>query len=102
MSIMDVPAELADLSEMLISRRKLILRLRVTFVFLAFALPVLAQQYSFRYNRPEAGLTNLAVKVLFQDRGAFCGPEAKAGCSDSRVSGFSVTGLRKVCLARSS
>src|SRR5580658_9804974 len=30
--------------------------------------PAPAQQYSFRYYGEEDGLTNLAVKVLFQDR----------------------------------
>ena len=35
---------------------------------LTLAAPVKAQQYSFRYYGTADGLTNLAVKVLFQDR----------------------------------
>jgi signal transduction histidine kinase/DNA-binding response OmpR family regulator len=61
---MDIPADLADLSDMLVSRRKSILRLAATLACLAFALPVKAQQYSFRYYGAEDGLTNQAVKVL--------------------------------------
>jgi signal transduction histidine kinase/DNA-binding response OmpR family regulator len=38
---------------------------------LSLAMPVKAQQYSFRYYGTEEGLTNLAVKVLFQDRTGF-------------------------------
>jgi diguanylate cyclase (GGDEF)-like protein len=38
---------------------------------LILAAPVKAQQYSFRYYGTEDGLTNLAVKVLFQDRTGF-------------------------------
>ena len=38
---------------------------------LALAAPVHAQQYSFRYYGAEDGLTNAAVKVLFQDRTGF-------------------------------
>jgi len=38
---------------------------------LALAAPAMAQQYSFRYYGTEEGLTNLAVKVLFQDRTGF-------------------------------
>jgi hypothetical protein len=38
---------------------------------LAFAAPLEAQQYSFQYFGTEDGLTNLAVKVLFQDRTGF-------------------------------
>src|ERR1022692_516860 len=38
---------------------------------LTLAAPVKAQQYSFRYYGAEDGLTNLAVKVLFQDRTGF-------------------------------
>jgi hypothetical protein len=38
---------------------------------LALLAPVKAQQYSFRYYGTEEGLTNLAVKVLFQDRTGF-------------------------------
>jgi signal transduction histidine kinase/CheY-like chemotaxis protein len=40
-------------------------------VCLACAVPVIAQQYSFRYYGAKEGLTNLAVKVLFQDRTGF-------------------------------
>jgi ligand-binding sensor domain-containing protein len=68
---MDISAESGDLSEMLISRRKSILRLTATLACLAFALPVKAQKYSFRYYGAEDGLTNLAVKVLLQDRTGF-------------------------------
>jgi ligand-binding sensor domain-containing protein len=38
---------------------------------LTLAAPVKAQQYSFRYYGAEDGLTNAAVKVLFQDRTGF-------------------------------
>lgn len=38
---------------------------------LALSAPVSAQQYSFRYYGAEDGLTNAAVKVLFQDRTGF-------------------------------
>jgi ligand-binding sensor domain-containing protein len=38
---------------------------------LAFAASARAQHYSFRYYGAENGLTNLAVKVLFQDRTGF-------------------------------
>jgi signal transduction histidine kinase/FixJ family two-component response regulator/HPt (histidine-containing phosphotransfer) domain-containing protein len=38
---------------------------------LTFAAPANAQQYSFRYYGAEDGLTNAAVKVLFQDRTGF-------------------------------
>ncbi len=38
---------------------------------LALSAPVSAQQYSFRYYGAEDGLTNAAVKVLFQDRAGF-------------------------------
>src|SRR5471030_2619743 len=38
---------------------------------LALPAPVTAQQYSFRYYGAEDGLTNAAVKVLFQDRTGF-------------------------------
>src|SRR5476651_224810 len=37
----------------------------------ALAVPAQAQEYSFRYYGPEDGLTNAAVKVLFQDRTGF-------------------------------
>ncbi len=56
---------------MLNSHRKLRIWLTELIVFLAFALPVKAQQYSFRYYGTEDGLTNLAVEVLFQDRTGF-------------------------------
>ena len=38
---------------------------------LTLAMPAKAQRYSFRYYVTEDGLTNLAVKVLFQDRTGF-------------------------------
>jgi signal transduction histidine kinase/DNA-binding response OmpR family regulator len=47
------------------------LRLATIFTCLALAAPVKAQQYSFRYYGAEDGLTNAAVKVLFQDRTGF-------------------------------
>jgi diguanylate cyclase (GGDEF)-like protein len=40
-------------------------------VWMACAAAVQGQQYSFRYYGTEEGLTNLAVKVLFQDRAGF-------------------------------
>ncbi|MGO9274210.1 MAG: response regulator [Terriglobia bacterium] len=45
--------------------------LPVLLALLALATPVKAQRYSFRYHGTEDGLTNLAVKVLFQDRTGF-------------------------------
>jgi signal transduction histidine kinase/CheY-like chemotaxis protein len=56
---------------MQISGRKWILHLTATLAFLAAAVPLTAQEYSFRYYGAENGLTNLAVKVLFQDRVGF-------------------------------
>src|SRR5579862_230495 len=38
-----------------------------------------AQQYSFRYYGTEEGLTNLAVKVLFQDRTGFLWAGTESG-----------------------
>ena len=46
---------------------------------LALAAPVRAQQYSFRYYGAEEGLTNLAVKVLFQDRTGFLWAGTESG-----------------------
>jgi diguanylate cyclase (GGDEF)-like protein len=45
--------------------------LAVVIVMLALAVPTRAQQYSFRYYGVDDGLTNLAVKVLLQDRMGF-------------------------------
>ena len=47
------------------------LSLAATLVCLDVASPVEAQQYSFRYYGTEEGLTNLAVKAVFQDRTGF-------------------------------
>src|SRR5665213_748807 len=46
-------------------------RLAILLACLTLAAPVQAQQYSFRYYGAEDGLTNAAVKVLFQDRTGF-------------------------------
>jgi signal transduction histidine kinase/CheY-like chemotaxis protein len=62
---------LADISYMLISGRKSIFYFTCILACLAFAVPAKAQQYSFRYYGAEDGLTNLAVKVLFQDRAGY-------------------------------
>jgi signal transduction histidine kinase len=51
--------------------RKPGLHLAAILACLAFAVPANSQQYSFRYYGEEDGLTNLAVKVLFQDRTGF-------------------------------
>jgi signal transduction histidine kinase/CheY-like chemotaxis protein len=56
------------LLNMFVSGRKSVLHLKAILVCLAFSLSAQAQQYSFRYYGAEDGLTNLAVKVLFQDR----------------------------------
>jgi signal transduction histidine kinase/CheY-like chemotaxis protein/streptogramin lyase len=54
-----------------------IVKFQSTFLFIAILSclilvgPVKAQQYSFRFYGSEDGLTNLAVKVLFQDRTGF-------------------------------
>src|SRR5271169_2468647 len=53
------------------SRHNSILHFSVALACLAFAVPAAAQEYSFRYYGAEDGLTNLAVKVLFQDRVGF-------------------------------
>jgi ligand-binding sensor domain-containing protein len=47
------------------------LRFAAVLACLALPAPALAQQYSFRYYGAEDGLTNAAVKVLFQDRTGF-------------------------------
>jgi signal transduction histidine kinase/CheY-like chemotaxis protein/ligand-binding sensor domain-containing protein len=46
-------------------------RLATLMACLTVAAPLRAQQYSFRYYGAEDGLTNAAVKVLFQDRTGF-------------------------------
>jgi signal transduction histidine kinase/DNA-binding response OmpR family regulator/streptogramin lyase len=68
---MGITEEMSGLSEVLASRHKSILRFMTVLVCLAFVLPANAQRYSFRYYGAEDGLTNLAVKVLFQDRTGF-------------------------------
>jgi ligand-binding sensor domain-containing protein len=75
---MGIPAAFGDVSEIAISRCKSILRLVSILVFLAFALPLKAQQYSFRYYGTEDGLTSVAVKVLFQDRTGFLWAETQS------------------------
>ena len=72
------------------------LRLATIFTCLALAAPVKAQQYSFRYYGTEDGLTNAAVKVLFQDRTGFVWAGTENGVSATMVSGFSVTGQSRV------
>ena len=47
------------------------LRVATILACLTLAAPLEAQQYSFRYYGAEDGLTNAAVKVLFQDRTGF-------------------------------
>ncbi len=61
-------------------------------VWLTLAAPATAQQYSFRYYGSEDGLTNAAVKVLFQSRSGFVWAEPKTACSATTVSGFNGTG----------
>ena len=56
---------------MVISHLKSLSCVAATVVCLALAASVGAQQYSFRYYGTEEGLTNVAVKVLFQDRTGF-------------------------------
>ncbi|HUI40348.1 MAG TPA: response regulator [Terriglobia bacterium] len=51
--------------------RRSFVRLSALLACLVLAAPLQAQQYSFRYYGAEDGLTNLAVKVLFQDRTGF-------------------------------
>ena len=41
--------------------------------------PALAQQYRFRFFGTEDGLSNLAVKVLFQDRTGFLWAATESG-----------------------
>src|SRR5580658_6913836 len=76
---MGVPAGFVDRSEIVTARRKSNLRLTCILVCLAFALPAKAQRYSFRYYGTEDGLTNLAVKVLFQDRMGFLWAGTESG-----------------------
>ena len=47
------------------------MRLAILLGCVAVACPAVAQEYSFRYYGTDEGLTNLAVKVLFQDRVGF-------------------------------
>jgi len=61
----------ADSSDVTLSRGKVGLWGAVLLIWLAGAAVVQGQQYSFRYYGAEDGLTNLAVKVLFQDRTGF-------------------------------
>ena len=49
-------------------RSRMLTRLIVMLAFVALVPYLKAQQYNFRYYGAEDGLTNLAVKVLFQDR----------------------------------
>jgi ligand-binding sensor domain-containing protein len=62
-------------------RRVRIPTVRFAAIFLCLALEgtVRAQQYSFRYFGVEDGLTNLAVKVLFQDRTGFLWAGTESG-----------------------
>ncbi len=76
---MGVPAEFVNRSEIVTTRRKSSLRLGCILVCLACALPLRAQKYSFRYYGTEDGLTNLAVKVLFQDRPGFLWAGTESG-----------------------
>jgi signal transduction histidine kinase/DNA-binding response OmpR family regulator len=78
---MGVPAGLVDRSGIVIWRRKPSLRLGwlLVCVCFTFALPAKAQKYSFRYYGTEDGLTNLAVKVLFQDRMGFLWAGTESG-----------------------
>jgi signal transduction histidine kinase/ActR/RegA family two-component response regulator len=55
------------------------LRAAVMLACLGAAAPLRAQQYSFRYYGTEDGLTNLAVKVLFQDRTGFLWAGTESG-----------------------
>lgn len=53
------------------SGRRAISCVATLLAYLPLALPVLAQQDSFRYYGTDEGLTSVAVKVLFQDRTGF-------------------------------
>ena len=64
-------AGLADRSDVSQCIPKAKLSLAAMLACVALAMPAKAQQYSFRYYGIEEGLTNLAVKVLFQDRTGF-------------------------------
>ncbi len=64
-------SRLADDKNVQKCKPKASLSLAVLLASLALALPVRAQQYSFRYYGTEDGLTNLAVQGLFQDRMGF-------------------------------
>ena len=62
---------LADVSDMPRSYPKVGWPQLAVVMCFALAMPLRAQQYSFRYYGTEDGLTNLAVKVIFQDRKGF-------------------------------
>jgi signal transduction histidine kinase/DNA-binding response OmpR family regulator len=59
------------MSYVLITGRKSLFHLAAILASVTLAVPMKAQEYSFRYYGAEDGLTNLAVKVLFQDRTGF-------------------------------
>ena len=59
--------------------RKSTLSLWLMAACLAVVTPTRAQEYGFRYYGVEDGLTNLAVKVLFQDRTGFLWAGTEAG-----------------------
>jgi diguanylate cyclase (GGDEF)-like protein len=61
----------ADSSDVTLSRHKSVLRGAALLVWAAGTAAMLGQQYVFRYYGTDDGLTNLAVKVLFQDRAGF-------------------------------
>ena len=64
---------------MILSGRKAALRGAAFLIWVAGAAVAQGQQYSFRYYGTEDGLTNLAVKVLFQDRTGFLWAATESG-----------------------
>jgi len=69
--------------------------LQVVLVLLALTDLAKAQQYSFRYYGTEQGLTNLAVKMLFQDRAGFLWLGTEGGVFRFDGEGFQRYGLEQ-------
>ena len=78
------PATYVDERVVLVQVRIPTLGLKTILLGVALAMAAGAQQYSFRYFGVEDGLTNLAVKVLFQDRTGFLCAGTESGKAASR------------------
>ena len=76
---MGIPAEFGNVSEIVTSHRKSILRLTCILVCLAFAFPLKAQQYSFRHYGAAEGLQNMTILSFAQDRDGYIWAGSEAG-----------------------